>query len=64
MESFLEVLRKMYPAMFLKWDGWDYSILSPCSLDDSFSILLTLKWKNGTARRFQIDLNIKGVSNV
>lgn len=46
--SLLEKILKRRPEALKKWDGWDYKIWGPVSLDDVPSVFVKLTNKSGS----------------
>lgn len=58
--TILGLLKKKYPEAVKKWDGWDYKILSPVSLDDLPTIQVYLRNKGKGGLQMQLGLDLAG----
>lgn len=51
------IARLLPDECFRKWDGWDYKISSPLSLDDPVDMVVLLRNKDGTGQVITLDLS-------
>jgi len=58
--TLLDLLKEKYPDTMILWDRWDYTVLSPVSLDDAPIVQVVLKNKSGKFFSWQIPLDGAG----
>lgn len=58
--TLLALLKKKYPKMVEKWDGWDYRVIGPISLDDPPVVQVLLMNKGKSGGRMQVGLDLAG----
>jgi hypothetical protein len=56
----LDVVKLIFPEAARRWDGYDYSVHGPVSLDDLSEVHVVLKNKNGAT--FAMRLPLRGAS--
>lgn len=56
--TLLDVIREQVPEI-KQWDGWDYKVWAPVSLDDVGSVIVVFKNQNQSKIEVELELKVK-----